>query len=72
MSNPSEDRFVLFQFPCGCGTNLVIHGEYFVGGRFSSRQFVICPSCKKEHDLPTKALRFFYQKENYWVPVPGF
>lgn len=66
MAKPTEERFVQFLWPCDCGVELQVHGEYFVGFQVSGRHYVSCPKCKKEHDLPTRPLRFFYREENSW------
>lgn len=60
------DLFVLFQFTCQCGTNLQVHGQYGTGG-WQVRHAVRCPKCEKEHELPTRPLRFFYEDGDHWV-----
>ena len=64
---PDDEPFVLFMFPCRCGTNLQVHGQYFIGYVSQGKNCVACPKCKQEHDLPTKALRFFYQDGDRWL-----
>ena len=66
----AQDVFVLFMFPCSCGTNLQVHGAYSKGFVWQGRQFVVCPKCKKEHDLPTRPLRFFFQDGDHWAVSP--
>ncbi len=62
-----DEQFVLFDIPCICGTKLQVHGQYFKGGIWQGRDAVVCPKCKKEHELPTKPLRFFFQEGDHWV-----
>jgi hypothetical protein len=64
-----EGRFVQFVFPCECGRELQVHGEYFVGFRVGGDDSVSCPKCGKRHHLPTRALRFFYRDEDSWKVV---
>ena len=66
MPESLEDRFVQFIWPCACGIELQVHGEYFVGVRAGGHDFVTCPRCSKEHPLPTRPLRFFFRDENGW------
>jgi hypothetical protein len=68
MEKQAEDRFVLFNIDCKCGTKLMVHGEYFVGTRGGTHS-VQCPKCSAGHGLPTKPLRFFYEESGYWKPV---
>jgi hypothetical protein len=63
-----EGLFVLFRFTCACGTNLEVHGQHMTGG-FQSRHAVTCPKCQKQNELPTRALRFFYEDGDHWVTV---
>jgi hypothetical protein len=69
MPNPNEERFVQFLFPCQCGVELQVHGEYFLGPRVGGPDSVACPKCGKEQILPTRPLRFFYRDENSWKVV---
>ena len=64
-----EDKFVEFRMACACGTNMVVHAEYTEGG-FQSRHAVICPKCRKEHEVITRPLRLFYQVGKYWSSGP--
>ena len=68
MAEQSADRFVLFEFACKCGANLMVHGEYFVGTRGGSYS-IRCPKCKAEYPLPTRPLRFFYKESDHWTTV---
>lgn len=68
MKRQAKDRFVLFIFACKCGTNLMVHGEYFVGTRVGS-QSVQCPKCKAGRELPTRPLRFFHEEDGHWNTV---
>jgi hypothetical protein len=54
-----DEMFVLFAISCTCGTELHVHGQHLKNGAWGSRNFVACPKCKTEHDLPTKPLRFY-------------
>ena len=69
MTQPKEERFVLFEWPCDCGAELQVHGQFYVGFRVG-RAFVTCPKCGKNHDLPTTPLRFFLHEGTVWNPVP--
>jgi hypothetical protein len=69
MADPKEERFVQFVFPCECGVELQIHGQYFVGSHADGPDSVACPQCRKEHKLPTRPLRFFYRDDNSWRVV---
>ena len=64
---PVEDKYVLFELACGCGTKMHVHAEYSEGSGFESRYVVICPQCQKEHEVPARPLRFFYQAGDYWT-----
>lgn len=64
-----EDRFVMFLLTCGCGTELQVHGEYFVGGKPGAEREVSCPKCRKSHSIPTRPLRLFYRDEKSWIGV---
>ena len=67
MSDTSGELFVLFEFRCSkCGTNLQVHGEYYLGAR-QCLESVECPKCREKHDLPTKALRVYYENGDHWV-----
>jgi hypothetical protein len=46
-----------------------VHAEYVESG-FQSRHVVVCPKCQKEHEMPTRPLRFFYQVGEYWISGP--
>ena len=49
--------------------NMVVHAQHIESG-FQSRHAVVCPNCKKEHEIPTRPLRFFYQVGKYWTSGP--
>jgi hypothetical protein len=66
MTEPREELYVQFQWPCQCGTELQVHGEHYVGFRVGQYS-VSCPKCGKEHDLPTRALRVFSREGNAWA-----
>jgi hypothetical protein len=68
MEERSAGKFVLFEFACKCGTQLMVHGEYFVGSR-GGMDSVKCRKCMAEHELPTRPLRFFYQEGDHWTTV---
>jgi hypothetical protein len=62
-----EDKYVLFELACGCGTKMHVHAEYREDSGFQSRYAVICPQCQKEHEVPARPLRFFYRAGDYWT-----
>ena len=64
-----EDKFVLHNLTCACGMNMVVHAQHIESG-FQSRHAVVCPNCKKEHEIPTRPVRFFYQVGKYWTSGP--
>jgi hypothetical protein len=70
MVEQSIDKFILFEFACKCGKNLMVHGEYFLGTR-GGRYSVRCPKCNAEHELPTRPLRLFCEEGDHWVALPG-
>jgi len=70
MEQQTDDKFVLFQLACECGTNLMVHGEYFIGTRGGSHS-VRCPKCNVEHELPTRPLRYFRKEGDHWTTVQG-
>lgn len=68
MNQSTEELYVQFVWPCGCGVELQVHGEHYVGFRVGSES-VTCPKCGKEHNLPTRALRFFVREGQVWNQV---
>lgn len=68
MTQPKEELYVPFLWSCECGAELQAHGEHYVGFRVG-REFVTCPKCGKEHDLPARPVRFFLREGNNWNPV---
>jgi hypothetical protein len=68
MSEPAEERYVVFEWSCECGAKLQVHGEYYVGFR-AGEGIVQCPKCGKPRSLPTRALRVFLREGEILVPV---
>lgn len=69
MTKATEELYVQFVWTCDCGTELQVHGEHYIGLRAGS-YFVTCPKCGKQHDLPTRSLRFFVHEGQVWNRVP--
>ena len=71
MNQQKQDLYVLFELSCGCGAKLQVHGEHYVGIRVGGF-IVTCPKCGKDHDLPTKPLRFYLLEGTTWnlMPLP--
>jgi len=69
MNTGEQERFVQFLWPCDCGVELQVHGEYFVGFRGGGLHSVTCPNCGKRHDLPTRPLRFFARDQKFWEVI---
>ncbi len=68
MNQRKQDLYVLFDLSCECGARLQVHGEHYVGIRVG-HFIVTCPKCSKDHDLPTKPLRFYLLEGTTWNPV---
>jgi hypothetical protein len=68
VAEQTEEQYVLFEWSCACGPELQVHGEYKLGFR-TGQDAVLCPECRKQYDLPTKALRLYVLEENAWQPA---
>lgn len=68
MTKAKDELYVQFQWSCECGAELQAHGEHNVGFH-AGREFVTCPKCGRERDLPTRPLRLFLREKNTWNPV---
>ena len=69
MANPAEELFVQFLWECECDAELQVHGEHYVGFRVGFDSGVPCPKCGKQHNLPTRTLRFFVREGQVWNRV---